>query len=99
MSNSTQYRLIAHLDKPKRFMSFTLDELLIVMVGLLLLVASNNKVLVGLFSFVLLSALKHLKQGKGPRFLLVQLYWFMPSTLSQIFVAHLPKSHYRKWRG
>ena len=99
MNNSTHYRVIAHLDKPKRFMSFSIDELLIVLIGLLLLVTSNHKVLVGLFSCVLLSTLKHLKQGKGPRFLWVQLYWYMPSSLSQAIVAKVPKSHYRKWRG
>ncbi len=76
-----------------------MDELMVAMVGLMLLVASNHKVLVGLFSVTLLSALKHLKRGQGPRFLLVQLYWYLPRALSQVFVVTVPSSHLRVWRG
>ena len=99
MNNPTPYRMISHLDKPKRFMSFTMDELMVALVGLMLLVASNHKVLVGLFSVTLLSTLKHFKHGQGPRFLLVQLYWYLPRALSQVFVVTVPPSHLRLWRG
>ena len=99
MGRSGFYRIIAHLDNPKRFMSFSLDELVVLVFGIMLLVTSNHKLMVGCFSFMLISLLRYLKHGQGPRFLLVQLYWLMPSYVSQGMVAKVPKSHFRKWRG
>lgn len=99
MNHPRFYTIIAHLDNPKRFMSFSLDELLVLALGIMLLVTSNHKVIVGGFSLSLLSLLRYLKHGQGPRYLLVQLYWFMPSYVSQGLVSNVPKSYFRKWRG
>ncbi|MDF1756933.1 MAG: type IV conjugative transfer system protein TraL [Legionellaceae bacterium] len=99
MDNGALYRVISSLDEPKRYMSLTIDELLIAALGLMLLVTSNHKLLVGALGFGLYTFLKHLKQGHGPRFLLIQLYWHMPDPISKIAVSNLPPSYYRVWRG
>lgn len=97
--HATMYRVISHLDKPRRFVSFTIDELVVLVVGLILLVSSNHKcIVVGLVA-VLYSLLKHLKQGHGPKFLLIQMYWQLPRSLTELAVSHLPPSHYRIWRA
>lgn len=99
MHNPTLYRVISHLDAPKRYMSLTLDELLVALLGLMLLVASNHKILVGCLCFGLYGILKVLKQGHGPRYLLVLLYWHMPRAVTQLIVSHLPASCRRVWRA
>jgi type IV conjugative transfer system protein TraL len=97
--HATMYRVISHLDKPRRFASFTMDELVVLVIGLMLLISSNHKFIVGCFVVVLYSVLKHLKQGHGPKFLLIQMYWQLPSSLTEVVVSHLPPSYYRVWRA
>ena len=99
MNNPALYRVVSHLDEPKRYVSLTMDELFVVLLGLMLLVVSNHKLLVGFLCFCLYGVLKHLKQGCGPRFLLVLVYWHMPASLAQLMVPHLPASHRRVWLG
>lgn len=93
------YQIITHLDEPKRYLSLTLDELCIAVIGLMLLTTSNHKFLVGTLSAGIYSYLKYLKQGHGPRFLLIQIYWHMPNMIAKLIVPKLPKSYYRLWRG
>lgn len=93
------YKVVSHLDEPKRYISLTIDELCIVVLGLMLLTTSNHKFLVGILSLVIYSFLKYLKKGHGPRFLLIQIYWHMPDMIAKLIVPKLPKSYYRLWRG
>jgi conjugal transfer pilus assembly protein TraL len=99
MSSPVSYRLVKHLDQPQRFLSLTVDEVVIAMLGLMLMVASPHKLLAGLFCAGLYSGLKYLKQGETPRYLLVLLYWYAPYDISQLIVSKLPASHYRIWIG
>ena len=99
MNHPTLYRMVSHLDEPRRYVSLTLDELLVVLLGLMLLVASNHKLLVGGLCFGLCGILKVLKRGHGPRYLLVLLYWHMPSSVTQLIVSYLPASCRRVWRA
>jgi conjugal transfer pilus assembly protein TraL len=99
MSSSIHYRLVKHLDEPQRFLSLTIDEVVIAVLGLMLLVATSHKFLSGLFCLGLYSGLKYLKQGESPRFLLVLVYWHVPKEVSQMIVTKLPASHYRIWMG
>lgn len=55
------YQVVSHLDEPKRYISLTIDELCIVILGLMLLTTSNHKLLVGILSLVIYSFLKYLK--------------------------------------
>lgn len=95
----TLYRVISHLDKPRRIVSFTYDELVLFIFGLMLLVASPYKWLVGCFIGLLYSVLKHLKQGHGPRYLLIRMYWSLPAPITQAMIPHIPCAYQRIWRA
>lgn len=99
MHNSSCYRLVKHLDEPQRFLSFTLDEAGIALLGLILLVSATHKLLLGLFCFGLYSGLKYLKQNQGPRYLLILIYWYAPKEIGQMLVKNLPASYLRVWVG
>lgn len=99
MQESFLYQIVSHLDEPKRCIGLSVDELCVVILGLLLLTISNHKLLVGALCLVIYGFLKHLKQGNSPRFLLLQFYWHMPAILAQLFLRALPKAYYRLWRG
>lgn len=99
MSDPTIYDIISHLDESPRYLGLSLDELLIGATGVMLLVISSHKILVGLFSFGLYSIAKYLKRGNGPRYFLVLIYWHWPHAIAQMVVPKLPPSHLRVWRA
>ncbi|STX81535.1 Type IV conjugative transfer system protein TraL, proteobacteria [Legionella busanensis] len=93
--SSMSYQFLNHIDAPKRILTLTLDELIVAGLGFMLLVVANQKVLVSLFGLGLLSGLRYLKKGEGPKVLLVLAYWYLPSGLTQFFLPNLPLSHHR----
>lgn len=95
--NAMHYRILSKIDAPKRFLTLTIDELLIAMTGFALLVASNHKVLASLLSLSLLTATRYLKKGEGPKVLLVLAYWYLPAIVTRFFLPRLPASHQRLW--
>ena len=97
MSCLAPYRLVSHLDEPKRILTLTMDELAVVGLSLMLLVVSNHKLIVITLGLLLFAVLRGLKQGRGPRHLLVLIYWHLPFWVGQLFVSHLPPSHARVW--
>jgi conjugal transfer pilus assembly protein TraL len=97
MSNAVMFRFLTQLDKPKRYLSLTADEVIIAGSGFLLLALCNQKVIVALLSGLLLTTLRYLKKGDNPRVLLVLAYWYLPNTFTQFFLPKLPASHYRVW--
>jgi conjugal transfer pilus assembly protein TraL len=90
MNSPTVYRVINHLDEPLRFLTLTLDELVIASVSLLLLIVSNHKIF---------SSLRVLKRGYGPRFLLFLAYKRLPSFVTSWFLLSIPASHWRVWKA
>ncbi|WP_419421558.1 type IV conjugative transfer system protein TraL (plasmid) [Legionella sp. D16C41] len=94
MSNMS-YQFLNHIDAPKRVLTLTLDELIVAGLGSMLLIVSNQKVLVTLFGLSLLSGLRYLKKGEGPIALLILAYWYLPSFVTQFFLPKLPLSHHR----
>jgi conjugal transfer pilus assembly protein TraL len=96
MSNMN-YQFLSHIDAPKRVLTLTYDELVIAIMGFMLLVVSNQKTLVSLFGLGLLTSLRYLKKGQGPKVLLVLAYWYLPSQMTQFFLPRLPASHHRIW--
>jgi conjugal transfer pilus assembly protein TraL len=94
MSNMA-YQFLNHIDAPKRVLTLTMDELPIAILGFLLLVISNQKILVSLFGLGMLSGLRFLKKGQGPKALLVLIYWYLPRSLTQLLLPKLPASHHR----
>ncbi|HHI9467521.1 TPA: type IV conjugative transfer system protein TraL [Legionella anisa] len=95
--STMNYQFLSHIDAPKRILTLTLDELMVAILGFMLLILSNQKVLVSLFGLGFLSGLRFLKKGEGPKMLLVLAYWYLPSILTQFFLPKLPASHNRVW--
>lgn len=93
--NNTYYRLFTHLDAPKRYLSLTIDELMVTAISFSSLALLNHKVLSILIGFGLLSALRLLKRGQSPRRLLVLMYWYLPFAITQFLLPKLPASHHR----
>jgi len=89
------YQFLNHIDAPKRVLTLTLDEFVVAVFGFMFLVISSHKVLVSLLGFGLLSMLRGLKKGDGPRVLMVLAYWYLPFFLTQFFLPKLPLSHQR----
>lgn len=95
----TMYRVVNHLDAPKRWLTLTLDEVVLALLGLMLIVVSNQKLVVGVLGFIFYGVLKQAKQGRGPRFLLVLAYWHLPTYITRWFLMHVPASHVRVWKA
>lgn len=97
MNDAVLYRFLTELDKPKRYLSLTIDEMVIAVVCFSLLALCNQKVIVAILGLFLITALRHLKKGGSPRVLLVLAYWYLPCTITQFFLPKLPASHFRVW--
>ncbi|MDF1684502.1 MAG: type IV conjugative transfer system protein TraL [Legionellaceae bacterium] len=99
MSRTNLYRLVSHLDEPRRYFTLSLDELCVAVFAVLFLVLSNQKVLVMVLGAGVLALLRHLKKGRGPRFLVVLAYWHLPRSVMQVITPKLPASHRRIWKA
>ena len=99
MSRANLYRLVSHLDEPRRYFTLSLDELCVAVFAVLFLVLSNQKILVVVLGAGALAFLRHIKKGKGPRFLVVLAYWYLPRSVMQVIVPKLPASHRRIWKA
>ena len=97
MSTDYRYQFLSHLDAPKRYLTLTIDELLVAVTSLILLTASDQKIMVSVVSFGLVSCLRAGKKGAGPKALLVLAYWYLPHSLTRFFLPQLPASHHRVW--
>lgn len=97
MTTPNLYRVVSHLDAPKCYLTLTLDEMCVAGLSLMLFVITNHKVATGLLGLCLYASLKRLKQGRGPRFLMVLAYWYLPASATTLILPNLPPSHYRVW--
>ncbi|CDZ79399.1 conjugal transfer pilus assembly protein TraL [Legionella massiliensis] len=94
MSNMN-YVFLNLIDAPKRVLTLTCDELVVAGLGFMLLIIANQKLVVAMLGLGLLSGLRYLKKGEGPKALLVLAYWYLPSVITQLFLPKLPQSHHR----
>lgn len=94
-----QYLIFAHLDEPARFLTLTFDEVFIVASGLLMLIGSNQKIIIAALGAALIGALRYLKKGGGPKALVKLAYWYLPSFIMQFFLPKLPASYQRVWQA
>lgn len=99
MSQTNHYYFLNHIDAPKRYLSLTIDELIVAGIGFVLLICSPHKIMVALFGMGLVSALRMLKKGHGPKKLLLLAYWYLPGVLTGFFLPKLPSSHHRIWKA
>lgn len=94
MSN-IHYQFLSHIDAPKRFLTLTLDECVFAGLSCLLLIVTHQKIVAFLFGVAVMSGLRFIKKGQGPRFLLVLAYWYLPDALLKSFLPRLPASYLR----
>lgn len=99
MSQLSHYHFLNHIDAPKRYLSLTLDELIITSLFFVLFICSSQKIIMSLFGMGLVSLLRMLKKGDGPQRLLVMAYWYLPSSITGFFLPSLPKSYQRIWKA
>ena len=99
MSQLSHYHFLNHIDAPKRYLSLTLDELIIASLFFVLFICSSQKIIVSLFGMGLVSLLRMLKKGDGPQRLPVMAYWYLPSSITGFFLPSLPKSYQRIWKA
>lgn len=99
MNQITHYHFLNSIDAPKRYLSLTLDELIIASVFFVLFICSSQKIIVSLLGMGLVSLLRMLKKGEGPARLLVMAYWYLPSSITGFFLPSLPKSYQRIWKA
>jgi conjugal transfer pilus assembly protein TraL len=97
MNDAVLYRFLTDLDKPKRYLSLTLDELVVAITCFGLLALCNQKMMVAVLGLGLVAALRQLKKGGSPRVLLVLAYWHLPNAVTTFFLPKLPASHLRVW--
>ena len=97
MSDALRYRFLTELDRPKRILSLTLDELVVAVTSFLLLALCNQKVMVAVLGLAAIAALRSLKKGGSPRVLLVIAYWRLPHAVTRFFLPKLTASHLRVW--
>jgi conjugal transfer pilus assembly protein TraL len=97
MTTPNLYRVVSHLDAPKCYLTLTLDEMCVASISLMLFVVTNHKLVAGLLGLFLYTSLKRLKNGRGPRFLMVLAYWYLPASVTTLFLSTLPPSHLRVW--
>ena len=97
MTTPNLYRVVSHLDAPKCYLTLTLDEMCVAGISLMLFVVTNHKLVAGLLGLFLYTCLKRLKKGRGPRFLMVLAYWYLPASATTLFLPTLPPSHLRVW--
>ncbi len=95
MTNPNCYRLFTNLDAPKRFLSLTVDELVVAIIGFSMLSLTNYKVLSALLGLSLIFILRVLKRGNSPKVLLIMAYWHLPHALTRFFLPKLPASYIR----
>lgn len=99
MNQLSHYHFLNNIDAPKRYLSLTLDELIVAGIFFVLFICSSQKIIVSLFGMGLVSILRMLKKGEGPQRLLVMAYWYLPSAITSFFLPALPKSYQRIWKA
>lgn len=99
MGDKNGHYIFAHLSHPKRFIGLTIDEAVIAITGALFLALSAQKIIVILSFMSIVYGLKKIKKNRGPRFLLVLLYWRLPHAITRFVLPKLPDSAKRFWKN
>lgn len=97
MNPRAAHTMFSHLNHPKRWIGLTVDEAVIAIIGALFLALSSQKTIVILSFMSMVYGLKKIKQNRGPRFLIVLLYWRLPHAITKFLLPRLPDSATRFW--
>lgn len=94
---SDKYHFPQTLDEPFKIILWTLDELSVFMIPVLLSVSCFNNIICGLLiGGSLLVGLKKIKGEQGHYFILNLMYWYLPKIIS---FRKIPASYIREWIG
>jgi conjugal transfer pilus assembly protein TraL len=102
MRDEALYQVRHHLSSPFRILSLTIDELVVIIFALVTFFFLDGFVAKGLLVVVgsaLVSILRFIKKGRGPKMLVVYLYWYLPSFITQFFMSKMPASYKRIWKA
>ncbi len=102
MRDEALYQVRHHLSSPFRILSLTIDELVVIISALATFFFIDGIVAKGLLvagSIGLVSVLRFIKRGRGPKMIVVYLYWYLPSFITQFFMSKMPASYKRIWKA
>lgn len=102
MRDEELYQVRHHLSSPFRILSLTIDELVIIgltAVTFFFLDALIAKGILIVIGGALVSALRFIKKGRGTKMLVVYMYWYLPSFITQFFMSKMPASYKRIWKA
>lgn len=92
-----EYYIPKHLDLPRKYLIFTIDEVLGISVLFLIFVfALRQHVLAIIFCALSFKALRTLKGDKSPHYLLHLFYWYLPPIFS---FRQIPPSYKKRFLG
>jgi type IV conjugative transfer system protein TraL len=93
------FKTLRYLNEPMRIMGLTVDDFAIGVISMLLLLGSEHKLFGIIFALSLVSALKVLKKGARPSFVLVLMYWYLPGFVTKVMGKSLPESAHKVLLG
>lgn len=102
MRDEALYQVRHHLSSSFRILSLTIDELVVVGIAATTFFFLDGFLAKGLLlviSFSLVSGLRYIKKGRGPKMLVVYMYWYLPSIITQFFMSKMPASYKRIWKA
>ena len=102
MRDEALYQVRHHLSSPFRVLSLTIDELVVIGAAAVIFFFLDGFLSKGLLvigSGSLVSGLRFIKKGRGPKMLVVYLYWYLPSFITQFFMSKMPASYKRIWKA
>jgi conjugal transfer pilus assembly protein TraL len=102
MRDEALYQVRHHLSSPFRLFSLTIDELVVILIALVTFFFIDSILAKGILvvaSIGLVSILRFIKKGRGPKMLVVYLYWYLPSFITQFFMSKMPASYKRIWKA
>lgn len=98
MDNKSREKYVfpSTLSNQERWFGLPMDEA-IIYIPLALLAIFSSPFIFGLTLIIAFALIRKLKRGKGSSYLLSLLYWFLPRSISSLFLWALPPSYYRYW--
>lgn len=99
MRDRNIHTISSHLSHPKRFIGLTVDEAVVAIIGALFLALSSQKTIVIMIFMSIVYGLRKMKKNRGPRFLIVLIYWHLPHAITRCVLPRLPDSALRFWKN
>lgn len=93
---SENYKFPATLSNQERWFGLPTDEA-IIFIPLILGAVFYSPYIFGPTLLGAFIGIRKLKNGKGSSYLIRLIYWFLPKSISKIFLLALPPSYFRYW--